>query len=55
MQADTEQRKGRDSVWSAPFVILMAVNFFQSMAAFMTNTTLSVFANSLGASTARSS
>lgn len=49
MQADTEQRKGRDSVWSAPFVILMAVNFFQSMAAFMANATLPVFADSLGA------
>ena len=41
----------RETIWSAPFVILMAVNFFQSMAAFMANTTLPVFANSLGAST----
>lgn len=49
MQADTEQRKGRDSIWSAPFVVLMAVNFFQSMAAFMANATLPVFADSLGA------
>lgn len=45
----------KESIWSIPYVVLMAVNFFQSMAAFMTNTTLSVFANSLGASTARSS
>ena len=41
--------KAKDSIWSAPFVILMAVNFFQSMAAFMANATLPVFADSLGA------
>ena len=42
---------GRDSIWSLPYVILMAVNFFQSMAAFMTNTTLPVYADRLGATT----
>lgn len=39
-----------ESIWSVPFVVLMAVNFFQSMAAFMANATLPVFADSLGAS-----
>lgn len=43
------EAKVRDSIWSVPFVILMAVNFFQSMAAFMANATLPVFADSLGA------
>lgn len=39
--AMAEEKKGnveaemRDSIWSVPFVVLMAVNFFQSMAAFM--------------------
>lgn len=42
----------RESIWSAPFVILMIVNFFQSTAAFMTNTTLPVYVDSLGATTA---
>lgn len=41
----------RTSIWSVPFVILMVVNFFQSMAAFMSNTTLPVYVDSLGAST----
>ena len=35
------EAKVRDSIWSVPFVILMAVNFFQSMAAFMANATCS--------------
>lgn len=43
---------GKESIWSLPFVVLMTVNFFQSMAAFMTNTTIPVFADYLGASTA---
>lgn len=38
------------SIWSLPFVILMATNFFQSMAAFSVNTTLPVYAHELGAS-----
>lgn len=41
-----------ESIWSVPYVILMVVNFFQSMAAFMSNTTLPVYVDSLGASTA---
>lgn len=40
----------KDTIWSVPFVVLMVVNFFQSMAAFMANATLPVFADSLGAS-----
>lgn len=44
------ESKRRDTIWSVPFVVLMAVNFFQSMAAFMANATLPVFADSLGAS-----
>lgn len=40
---------GKETIWSLPYVILMAVNFFQSMAAFMTNTTLPVYADRLGA------
>lgn len=43
---------GKESIWSLPFVVLMTVNFFQSMAAFMANTTIPVFADHLGASTA---
>ncbi len=48
---EAEGPSGRDSIWSLPYVILMAVNFFQSMAAFMTNTTLPVYADRLGATT----
>ena len=39
----------KESIWSLPYVVLMAVNLFQSMAAFMTNTTLPVYADALGA------
>ena len=42
----------RETIWSVPYVVLMVVNFFQSMAAFMANTTIPVFADHLGASTA---
>jgi MFS family permease len=42
----------KETIWSFPYITLMVVNFFQSMAAFMANTTIPVFANSLGASTA---
>lgn len=38
------------SFWSVPYILLMAANFFQSMAAFMTNTTIPVYASHLGAS-----
>lgn len=40
------------SIWSLPYVALMVTNLFQSTAAFMTNTTLPVYADSLGMSTA---
>ena len=39
----------KESIWSFPYLALMAVNLFQSMAAFMTNTTLPVYADALGA------
>jgi len=41
----------KETIWSAPYVALMATNFFQSMAAFMTNTTLPVYLDALGAAT----
>lgn len=41
----------RETVWSAPYIALMVTNFFQSMAAFMTNTTLPVYLDALGAAT----
>ena len=46
------QTRQTESIWSFPYVVLMCVNFFQSMAAFMANTTIPVFADHLGASTA---
>lgn len=49
-QKMSETSKER-SIWSFPYIVLMAVNLFQSMAAFMANTTLPVYANSLGATT----
>ena len=39
-----------NSIWSFPYIALMATNFFQSMAAFMCNTTLPVYIDYLGAS-----
>ena len=39
----------RETIWSFPFVALMCTNFFQSMAAFMCNTTLPVYIDHLGA------
>ncbi|MBQ9001444.1 MAG: MFS transporter, partial [Eggerthellaceae bacterium] len=41
----------KETIWSFPYIALMAVNFFQSMAAFMTNTTLPLYLDSLGAAT----
>lgn len=38
-----------DSIWSVAFVILLLANFFQSMAAFMANTTIPLYLDSLGA------
>ena len=43
--------RGRETIWSAPYVALMVTNFFQSMAAFMTNTTLPLYLDALGATT----
>ena len=37
-------------IWSAPFLILLTANFFQSMAAFTANTTLPLYLDSFGAS-----
>lgn len=45
-------RPDRETIWSVPFAVLMAVNFFQSMAAFMANATLPVLADSMGATAA---
>lgn len=42
-------KQQKESIWSLPYVVLMVVNLFQSMAAFMTNTTLPVYADVLGA------
>lgn len=41
----------KETIWSAPYVALMVTNFFQSMAAFMTNTTLPLYLDALGAAT----
>lgn len=41
--------KAYGTIWSLPYAILMIVNLFQSMATFMTNTTLPIFANPRGA------
>ena len=42
----------RETIWSFPFVALMVVNFFQSMAAFMANTTLPLYIDHMGATAA---
>lgn len=39
-----------ETIWSRAFVILLAANFFQSMAAFMANTTIPLYIDSVGAS-----
>ncbi|MBQ9003636.1 MAG: hypothetical protein IJ087_17455, partial [Eggerthellaceae bacterium] len=46
-----QQPEHRETIWSAPYVALMATNFFQSMAAFMTNTTMPLYLDALGAAT----
>ncbi len=51
-ESELNRHRAKDTIWSVPYVILMATNFFQSMAAFMSNTTLPLFAQSLGATTA---
>lgn len=48
-QSEQDEAKGRETIWSFPFVALMCTNFFQSMAAFMCNTTLPVYIDHLGA------
>ena len=50
-QPEAVTRTQRDTIWSMPYVVLMAANFFQSMAAFMVNTTMPVYLDSLGATT----
>ena len=39
----------KENIWSVPFVILLAANFFQSMAAFMANTTIPLYIDAMGA------
>ena len=39
----------KESIWSVPFVILIAANFFQSMATFMANTTIPLYIDAMGA------
>ncbi len=41
----------KETIWSAPYIALMVTNFFQSMAAFMANTTLPLYLDALGAAT----
>lgn len=43
------QGKQTESIWSIAFVILLLANFFQSMAAFMANTTIPLYLDSMGA------
>lgn len=48
-----QRRRGdgnEGTIWSAAFAILLASNFFQSMAAFMANTTLPLYIDSMGVS-----
>ncbi len=51
-EEDIRHAHKTESIWSFPYVMLMIVNFFQSMAAFMANTTIPLFADHLGAGTA---
>ena len=44
-----QEERANESIWSAAFVILLLANFFQSMAAFMANTTLPLYIDALGA------
>ena len=39
----------KETIWSLPFVILLAANYFQSMAAFMANTTIPLYIDAMGA------
>lgn len=51
MPAPTAGAKSSEptSIWSLPFVVLLLANFFQSMAAFMANTTIPLYIDSFGA------
>lgn len=50
MSSQTNQNaSGKETIWSFPFVALMITNLFQSMAAFMCNTTLPVYIDHIGA------
>ena len=44
-----QEERANESIWSAAFIILLLANFFQSMAAFMANTTLPLYIDALGA------
>lgn len=44
-----EKTPEKETIWSVPFVILIAANFFQSMAAFMANTTIPLYIDAMGA------
>lgn len=45
-----EEVHTKESIWSVPFVVLTAANFFQSMAAFTANVTLPLYLDYVGAS-----
>ena len=45
---DGQGDSNRETIWSATFAILLMANFFQSMAAFMANTTLPLYIDSIG-------
>ena len=44
-----QQRPAQESIWSRSYLVLMAANFFQSMAAFMSGTTIPLYLDSMGA------
>lgn len=48
-KSEAAESRRAETIWSFPYVALMATNFFQSMAAFMCNTTLPVYIDHLGA------
>lgn len=46
----TGNRTGSTSMWNKAFLALIVVNFFRAMAQFMTNVTIPLYADSMGAS-----
>ena len=44
--------ENKETIWSVPFVLLMAVNFFSGVAAYINNAIIPVYADHLGASAA---